>query len=284
MWLVADPCGRQYVLITEVLLALANVSFSGGFAISCFSSTWAWIWTLWIQVVWCLCSAAHLTCVFTDPGVVPLESLEEGLRGATSEKNHWPPLLPPEIVGDAADNEASPVVAAADAPARFCKVCQLTKAFRVHHCSTCERCIYKMDHHCMFINNCVGARNQKMYIQFLVFVLTFAGSIFLGLVFWLTMLGLGLGSGKNSQTCSEPWQKVLGVVLVLEAFLAARFVRGLLEEQHLALTESRTLVERMQSAPVVEKSLRDGLFEVMGGPPSWRWLSLRPLKSVKSCS
>jgi hypothetical protein len=47
-----------------------------------------------------------------------------------------------------------------------CDRCYVVRTPRVHHCSVCKGCIMRMDHHCPWINNCVGQFNQKFFIQF----------------------------------------------------------------------------------------------------------------------
>ncbi|KAJ2879557.1 Palmitoyltransferase, partial [Coemansia aciculifera] len=43
---------------------------------------------------------------------------------------------------------------------RFCRTCKGFKPPRTHHCSDCDKCVLKMDHHCPWTNNCVGFNNQ----------------------------------------------------------------------------------------------------------------------------
>ncbi|CAD6191271.1 unnamed protein product [Caenorhabditis auriculariae] len=50
---------------------------------------------------------------------------------------------------------------------QFCEPCGGYKAPRSHHCSKCRRCCMKMDHHCPWINNCVGHRNHAYFVRFL---------------------------------------------------------------------------------------------------------------------
>ena len=68
---------------------------------------------------------------------------------------------------------------------RFCKKCQARKPDRAHHCSTCKQCVLKMDHHCPWLATCVGLRNYKAFILFLIYTSTFCWVCFGSTTTWL---------------------------------------------------------------------------------------------------
>lgn len=51
-----------------------------------------------------------------------------------------------------------------------CKHCVQPKPPRAHHCSICETCFLKMDHHCPWVNNCIGHFNHRYFVSFCIFM------------------------------------------------------------------------------------------------------------------
>ncbi|KAL5614540.1 uncharacterized protein BROUX77_000377 [Berkeleyomyces rouxiae] len=97
---------------------------------------------------------SYTTAVFTDPG-------------STTRSN-----------GDYSAIEAPPhstsFTVKSNGEVRYCKKCQMRKPDRAHHCSTCRRCVLKMDHHCPWLATCIGLRNHKAFLLFLIYTTVFA--------------------------------------------------------------------------------------------------------------
>ncbi|XP_071748011.1 palmitoyltransferase ZDHHC6 isoform X3 [Lepeophtheirus salmonis] len=68
---------------------------------------------------------------------------------------------------------------------QYCSLCRGYKAPRAHHCRKCQRCVLKMDHHCPWINNCVGHINHGHFISFLFFAIIGSASASYILSFFL---------------------------------------------------------------------------------------------------
>ncbi|SMN19490.1 similar to Saccharomyces cerevisiae YNL326C PFA3 Palmitoyltransferase for Vac8p, required for vacuolar membrane fusion [Maudiozyma saulgeensis] len=79
---------------------------------------------------------------------------------------------------------------------RVCQTCKHWKPDRCHHCSSCERCILKMDHHCPWFAECIGFSNQKFFIQFLLYTTFYSTFI---LIITSTQLYRWFHSGKYAE-------------------------------------------------------------------------------------
>lgn len=50
----------------------------------------------------------------------------------------------------------------------WCKVCEVVRPARSGHCRICGSCVLRLDHHCVWINNCIGSGNHKSFVVLLV--------------------------------------------------------------------------------------------------------------------
>ncbi|CAK5078305.1 unnamed protein product [Meloidogyne enterolobii] len=60
-----------------------------------------------------------------------------------------------------------------------CFICNNHKPVNAHHCSICGICVLNMDHHCIWLNQCVGACNHRYFLQFIGFTALGCGTFVL---------------------------------------------------------------------------------------------------------
>jgi len=108
-------------------------------------------------------------------------------------------------------------------PSNKCRTCKFVKPARSKHCNVCKVCVAKHDHHCAWINNCVGLLNTRHFLLFL-----FATDLFLNSGQYLTFAILRRSlhdAGIPLQNLTwGTWVRYFGLAIVNEVYIGAVFL------------------------------------------------------------
>ncbi|KAF6101718.1 zinc finger DHHC-type palmitoyltransferase 3 [Phyllostomus discolor] len=144
MWFIRDGCGIACAIVTWFLVLYAEFVVLFVMLIPSRDYVYSVINGILFNLLAFLALASHCRAMLTDPGAVPKGN-------ATKEFIESLQLKPGQVVYK-------------------CPKCCSIKPDRAHHCSVCKRCIRKMDHHCPWVNNCVGENNQKYFVLFTMYI------------------------------------------------------------------------------------------------------------------
>eukprot|EP00794_Sanderia_malayensis_P000124 gene124-735_t len=105
-----------------------------------------------------------LKTAFMDPGIIPRASCEES---SFIEKSLEVPIPDPANYRPPPRTQEIYVKGQA-MKLKYCFTCKIFRPPRASHCSMCDNCVERFDHHCPWVGNCVGKRNYRYFYLFLV--------------------------------------------------------------------------------------------------------------------
>lgn len=82
-------------------------------------------------------------------------------------------------------------------PLPICNLCKSNVSKTSKHCGPCERCVDGFDHHCVWLNNCVGGKNYKY------FFISLTGLFMNSVVVVVFVINLLISYAKNQEEIEE---------------------------------------------------------------------------------
>jgi len=154
---------------------------------------------------------SHTATMCSDPGAVPMDAHP----------------LPKDI--------------RAGVPISMCGSCDSFKPYGAHHDRISNRCISRMDHFCPWMNNAIGAKNQKSFILFLIY--TDAAALYMTVLLAIHLVDC------EALHCQEFSQITLNLVraLVFLLLFAVLFTTAMICNQVYGLMIGLGTIDRMKN-------------------------------------
>ncbi|XP_036338353.1 palmitoyltransferase app [Rhagoletis pomonella] len=181
-----------------------------------------------------------LRTTFSDPGVIPRASHDEAayiekqieVPNSLNSPTYRPPPRTKEVL-----------VKGQTVKLKYCFTCKIFRPPRASHCSLCDNCVDRFDHHCPWVGNCVGKRNYRFFYLFLVSLAFLAVFIFSCSVTHLVLLM------KAEQEVFEVIKKApFTVIVVFICFFSIWSVIGLAGFHTYLTTSDQTTNEDLKGS------------------------------------
>ncbi|PNS20140.1 hypothetical protein CAC42_5590 [Sphaceloma murrayae] len=147
---------------------------------------WTYSTSFLLNVLFIFCYIAtayfYFATMLSDPGFVP-KSASRGLTKTTIT----------ELISHQAFDES-----------HFCTYCMVRKPLRSKHCKRCARCVAREDHHCPWVDTCIGINNHRHFLLYLLSLLTGIALLIPLFLTYLALLPPPTGSAAQDCTLLSP--------------------------------------------------------------------------------
>ena len=174
----------RYTIILEQWCTCSSISTSNNDTMSCgYYCFYDIIHTIFVIFLGINIIGNYLLCAFKSPGFVVVEDYNNndivrfgGCCFFTSKMkvkseidrciiyNQQQSIVNAQIEDDKIIYHPSPLPS-------YCKKCDIERPPRAHHCKVCKRCVLEYDHHCPWVNNCIGLNNYGEFILLLFYII-----------------------------------------------------------------------------------------------------------------